>query len=373
MKEVNLFDICNPKQWKTISSSEINENGKYPVYGANGVIGYYDVYNHQDATLIVGCRGSCGTVYITQPKSYVTGNAMSLDNLDVSNIKLKYLYYYLNNRGFSDIITGTSQPQITQTGLKEIFVPRPSISVQNKIVKILDQAEEIKRRREESIKKLAELKKSLLNETISNKFNETSLGELLTELTDYHANGSYKILKKNVELLDHNDYSLMVRTTDLENNEFENNVKYITKEAYEFLKKSKVFGGEIIINKIGSAGNVYLMPNLNRPVSLGMNQFLLRLDSNKANNVFVYYFLASEIGQKRTKNKIRGAVTKTITKEAVRSIKINLPNINKQNKFASQIEVIEDQLLLSKKSLEEIQNLSKSLLQKAFKGELTLN
>ena len=60
-------------------------------------------------------------------------------------------------------------------------------------------------------------------------------------------------------------------------NDFTNNVKYISKESYDFFKKSKLFGGELIICKIGSAGLNYVMPNLNRPVSLGLNQIMVRL------------------------------------------------------------------------------------------------
>ena len=44
MEKVRLVDICNPKQWKTIPTSELLDEG-YPVYGANGIIGYYSEYN----------------------------------------------------------------------------------------------------------------------------------------------------------------------------------------------------------------------------------------------------------------------------------------------------------------------------------------
>ena len=46
MEKIKLTDICNPKQWKTIPTSELLENG-YPVYGANGIIGYYSEFRTQ--------------------------------------------------------------------------------------------------------------------------------------------------------------------------------------------------------------------------------------------------------------------------------------------------------------------------------------
>ena len=72
----NLCEICSPKQWKTISTDMLVDEG-FPVYGANGVIGYYSEYNHETPTLLVTCRGAtCGTLNICQPFSYVNGNAM---------------------------------------------------------------------------------------------------------------------------------------------------------------------------------------------------------------------------------------------------------------------------------------------------------
>lgn len=167
------------------------------------------------------------------------------------------------------------------------------------------------------------------------------IGKYLNVLTDYHSNGSYESLRDNVTLLDTPNYALMVRTTDLENNNFEDDVKYIDEHAYNHLEKSKVFGGEIIINKIGSAGKVYLMPLLNRPVSLAMNQFLLRFDENKVNHVFVYNLLLTPYMECKIKEKVRGAVTKTITKDAIREIQIMVPSIQMQNEFVDFVKQVD--------------------------------
>ena len=82
-KSVFLGDISKPQQWKTISSSELTEIG-YPVFGANGYIGFYPKYNHINETIAVTCRGAtCGEVTLVKAKSYITGNAMSIDEIRV--------------------------------------------------------------------------------------------------------------------------------------------------------------------------------------------------------------------------------------------------------------------------------------------------
>ena len=131
--KVKLKEICTLKQWKTISTNELRDSG-YPVYGANGIIGYYNEYNHEVDTLLVTCRGAtCGSLNISKGKAYVNGNAMALDDLR-NDIDIKYLYYYLKCRGFKDVISGSAQPQIIRSAIEEIEVEIKEKEEQRKIV-----------------------------------------------------------------------------------------------------------------------------------------------------------------------------------------------------------------------------------------------
>ena len=147
------------------------------------------------------------------------------------------------------------------------------------------------------------------------------LKDEISVLTDFHANGSYEAISEVFELLDEPNFAYMVRTTDLETNNFLDNVKYITKKAYNFLSKSQVFGGELLINKIGTPGKSYLMPYLNRPTSLGMNLFLIRTNENSCiNEKFLYIYFNTNFGLKIINRKINGTVPLTIDKAAIRSL-----------------------------------------------------
>ena len=68
-RTTTLGESCIMYQPKTITRKEMSIDGEYPVYGANGVIGYYSEFNHEDSQLIIGCRGSVGAVHITESKS----------------------------------------------------------------------------------------------------------------------------------------------------------------------------------------------------------------------------------------------------------------------------------------------------------------
>lgn len=93
------------------------------MYGANGIIGYSDKYNHKQPTIAITCRGdSCGNAVITQPFSYISANAICVENI-ADTILQQYLYYCLKSADLSACISGAAQPQITQKNLGNIQVP----------------------------------------------------------------------------------------------------------------------------------------------------------------------------------------------------------------------------------------------------------
>ncbi|MDR0829174.1 MAG: restriction endonuclease subunit S, partial [Prevotellaceae bacterium] len=189
---VKLGEVCNLYQPKTITSQEIKQEGKYKVFGANGVIGYYDEYNHEDAEIAVACRGTCGKVNYTTPKSYITGNAMVVKPIN-ENIDKKFLFYLLSFSDLSETITGTVQPQITRTTLEPYKIPLPPKEIQEKIVaeiEVLEKEKDKKNKEIESLlKKINQIVRDLnyptlnLSEIVSLKnglnYNRKSLGEII--------------------------------------------------------------------------------------------------------------------------------------------------------------------------------------------------
>lgn len=146
MKRIGLGELCSPKQWGVLPKSEMTEHG-FPVYGANGVIGYSPEYTHEEATILVGCRGTIGAVHICSPKSFATGNTMALDSLRTDLVDMRYLARFLRWRGLSDVTSGSSQPQLTRSNLVKVEVPVPPLDEQRRIAAILDQADAVRVKR----------------------------------------------------------------------------------------------------------------------------------------------------------------------------------------------------------------------------------
>jgi len=161
----SLGELCNIYQPKTITSTEILKSGPYKVYGANGVIGYYNKYNHEDSEVLVTCRGAtCGTINLSEPKCWITGNAMVV-HPKVDNLSKIFLYYTLKNSNLSGAITGAAQPQITRASLSPLKIPLPPLETQQKIVEKLSAVQEYKKKFLGQKQKLQELFESVLNKS----------------------------------------------------------------------------------------------------------------------------------------------------------------------------------------------------------------
>ena len=294
---------------------------------------------------------------------------------DKSVIIPEYLKYFFKSNGFQNSIAsfaqGSTRTSVKFNKMRTVTINIPSIIKQQEIVSTLDKLQSIITHRRTQLEKLDLLVKARFVEMFGdpelNPYNwdKEPMGDYMTLLTDFSANGSYEYLDSNVKMYDEPNYALMVRTTDLERNDFVNEVKYIDENAYNVLSKSKVFGNEIIMNKIGSAGKIYLMPVLNRPVSLGRNVFMFRFN-DKINIIFLYFLLISDYGKKEIQQHVRGAVTKTITKDAARSVRIIIPPLELQTQFANFVKQVDKSKVVLQSKLEKTQTLFDSLMQEYF-------
>jgi type I restriction enzyme S subunit len=189
------------------------------------------------------------------------------------------------------------------------------------------------------------------------------LGDTLDLLSDYHANGSYKILKKNVELFDKPDYAIILRTTNFHKRN-KTKYKYISHHAYDFLKKSKVFEGDIIMNKIADPGKVFYVEDRGKPMSLAMNLFLLRIN-NCCNKQFLYYYLHSSY--KYIYSFTGGATTKTITKDAVKELLFPIPPFLEQKEIVKKVEALMQQCQALEQEIKTSEANAKMLMQAVLK------
>ena len=124
--------IYSIKYGKNLSTKLISENGKFPVYGANGVIGYYDKANCNEQVVLITSRGNgSGDVLMTYHKdAFITNNSfIVLPIEDYSYCQLPFTYQFLKNANFRAVRTGAAQPQLTNQSIHTVDVVLPSKDV----------------------------------------------------------------------------------------------------------------------------------------------------------------------------------------------------------------------------------------------------
>jgi type I restriction enzyme S subunit len=154
-----LGEVVYIKQGKDISTLKLKDWG-YPVFGANGLIGYTDFYHYEEPQVLIACRGStCGIINWSFPKSFVNNNAMALLP---KSIDKKFLYFSMQLNFISgridETITGTGQPQITKEALEPFLIVFPPLPEQSRIAIVLswfDDLIENKERQNEILEKTA--------------------------------------------------------------------------------------------------------------------------------------------------------------------------------------------------------------------------
>ena len=124
--------IYSIKYGKNLSTKLISENGEFPVYGANGVIGYYDKANCNEQVVLITSRGNgSGDVLMTYHKdAFITNNSFIVSPLeDYSYCQLPFTYQFLKNANFRAVRTGAAQPQLTNQSIHTVDVVLPSKNI----------------------------------------------------------------------------------------------------------------------------------------------------------------------------------------------------------------------------------------------------
>ncbi|MDY3530178.1 restriction endonuclease subunit S [Riemerella anatipestifer] len=365
MERVKLIDICKPKQWKTISGKDILEKGKYPVYGANGKIGFYNEYNHEKPTLLIGCRGSCGTIHISEPFSYTSGNAMALDGLS-SKVDIKFLFYYLKQRGFDDVMSGGVQKQITKVGLEKVEIPLPPLVEQQAIAEKLDQAQKIIDLNEAEVVRYDKLAQALFIDMFGDPVQNPKgwevkkLGEVCTNIL---GGGTPSKSKPEFYIGD----IPWVTPKDMKTKFIRNSIDHINKLAIEN-SSAKLIPVDSILMVIRSGILKHTLPVAINKVSVTINQDMKAFLPNDkiTNTLFMLYFF--KVCSYFLLGKVRAVTADNIEFNQIKNLNYILPPITLQNEFAKRIEQIEILKNQAQQELEQSKNLFQSLLQESFKG-----
>lgn len=343
MEKIKLTDICNPKQWKTIPTSELLEDG-YPVYGANGIIGYYSEFNHKNPVITVTCRGAtCGTINITVPKSYVTGNAMCLDDVR-SDIYMEYLYYCLKHYNFNNVISGSAQPQITRQGMEKIYVTIGSHNEQMDIVDKLKKVENVIGLKKQELKQLDTFVKSRFVELFGDPIKNPKGWEVvkLSECLERIDNGKSFTCDSNAR---EGVFPAILKLSAATYGDYRPYENKALLDEKQFVESVEVHRGDLLFTRkntpdlVGMAAYVFETPE-----KLMMPDLIFRLVTNERMTPTFLWQLINNREFRPAIQGISGGSAKSmsnISKERLKNIEVICPPISEQKKLEGVLEQVD--------------------------------
>ena len=319
-------------------------------------------------------------VFFDKKGTYLCSNFTSILRPLKQYVAPKYLHYILfcNHKfGFvekyQNKTTGIINLQLPKY-LKNTKVPLPPLAEQQKIASILDAADSLRQKDQQLIKKYTALSQSLFLEMFGDPETNPMGWEVRTieKILDRKSqNGLYltkdKYQSTGIEMVHMSDAFYGIVSPG--------NLKKVILTDHE-LEKYKLSTNDLLLARRSltyeGAAKPCLIPEYNK--NIVYESSLIRVTPKKklANSLYLYFFFSNKGARNKFVNKyISRSTISGINNKGLNSIQIPLPPINLQNQFAERIQAIEAQKQLAQASLKKSDDLFNSLLQRAFKGELT--
>lgn len=325
--------------------------------------------------LILSNIGSIGKVfkvpYLNRPMTLASNTVM----IKTSTVELTdYLYYYfLSPAGYKSLLSissGTSMLKFNKTELKKLEVPVPDLYKQRCIIAVMDKISKLISLRKQQLAKLDELVKArfvelfgdpvtnpkgwdmpLIEDVVANEKNALKAGPFGSALKkEYYVSSGYKIYgQEQVISGDHTfgDY-------------------YIDEKRYKMLENCAVQAGDVLISLVGTYGKLLVMPEEFEPGIINPRLMKITFDKKRVNPYYFQHYFQSDSLKKALAENTHGGTMDILNLGIVRKLAMPLPPLALQNEFISFVKQTDKSKLAIQQSLDKLETLKKSLMQKYF-------
>lgn len=298
---------------------------------------------------------------------------------DKKIVDYKFLEFFLNTdfsvSQLTNNISGATRPRVNLSDVREIKLRLPPLSEQKRIVEILDETfaaiNKAKANVEKNLQNARELFESYLQNVFENK-GEDWEEKKLEDLVDEKCTLSYGIVQPGEE---HSNGLPIIRPTDLTSKFISlKGLKRIDPKLAEGYKRTKLIGDELFLCVRGSTGVVSIALKELKGANVTRGIVPIRFNPEIIRQEFGYYLLISNYIQKQIKNKTYGAALMQINIGDLRKIETPFPPIQRQQIIVQKLDAISSDTkkleTIYQQKLNDLEELKKSILQKAFSGEL---
>lgn len=370
MKKLLLEDCCEilDSMRIPITASE-RKSGSYPYYGANGIQDYVADYIFDDElVLLAEDGGNFGSK--TKPIAYrVSGKCWVNNHAHVlkpkKDFNVDYLCYSLMFYNTDGLVNGATRQKLTQATMRQMLIPQRAYQEQCDIVAQMNKVNLIIKTRQNQLQKLDDLVKArfveLFGDPISNpmNWNKRTLKEVCTKLNDgthfspeSFSMGDYKyITAKNIKASGF-DFS---------------NITYVPEAVHRpIFERCNPEQGDVLYIKDGATTGIAIVNTLKEEFTLLSSVALLKQNRNVINGYFLAALLNNADMYSDIRNNMGGAAITRLTIAKLNAVKVIVPPLDLQNRFAAFVHQVDKSKVAVQKSLDEAQLLFDSLMQQYF-------
>ena len=347
---------------------------QYPVYGGGGETFRIDSYNRENRVVVGRFALSKQCTRFVSGKFFLNDSGLTVKTKDetvlIQDLLDKLILY--SNDLIYNLARGAGQKNLNINDFKELKISFPlNIEEQQRIVKILDKAEDIRTKKKLANEKLDEFLKStfidMFGDPVTNPKNWSvstikevaekdksaikagPFGSALKK--EYYTDSGYKIYGQE-----------QVISGDINYGDY-----YIDEKIFNKLRNCEIKENDVLISLVGSYGRILIVPKEFQKGIINPRLMKITFDKSKINTLFFKYFFSSESLQKLLCDNTHGGTMGILNTSIVKALKIIVPPIDLQNQFAQIVQKVEAQKEKNQKVIEQMDNLFNSLMQQAFK------
>jgi type I restriction enzyme S subunit len=373
--EKKVGEILKLEYGKPLDDRDRKPDGLYPVYGANGEKDRTDKFYFDKPTIIVGRKGSAGELNLTEPKFWPL-DVTYFVTFDNRLYDLRFLYYLLTTLDLPRLAKGV-KPGINRNEVYCQVTKIPALPEQQRIVGILDEAfghiATAKANAEMNLQNVRALFDSHLRSIFTHRgpgWVEKSLGEIA------EIKGGKRVPKGSKLSAEPTGFPYL-RVTDFSDTGTidMSDLRYVSADVYQVIKNYIIRPADLYLSIAGTIGRTGIIPDELDGANLTENACRLVFRAGISNR-YVYYFTTTRDFIEQASANTRTAAQPKLALARLATIRLALPSLSQQNMLAASFDSFraETQRLayLYEQKLATLEALRKSLLHKAFTGQLRI-
>ena len=368
MRFEDVLEIKNGRNQKAVENPE----GKYPIYGSGGVMGYANDYICDTQTVIIGRKGSINNPIFVEEPFWNVDTAFGLTaNKDV--LLPRYLFYFCKKFDFERLNKTVTIPSLTKSDLLKIEIDLPDLEKQQEVVDQLVKIEQIITLRKQELKSLDNLVKArfveMFGDAVANPMHwpVKRLKELSVQINSGNTpkGGSENYVEEGITFF---------RSQNVWKDHLEmDDIAYIDTETHASMKRSSLKHGDILMTKTGrintensSLGRAAVYEGEDDMANVNGHVYFIRLKEG-VNNKFVLRILVSPEYRDLIRSVCVGGIDKRqLNKEHIEGFPIICPPSDMVDDYVAFVKQTDKSKVAVQKALDEAQLLFDSLMQEYF-------